>query len=85
MLPVAFLFSSTVNAILPLWNISIIRVAGNGTAISLWYHDWGMGILKNIYEVLHTYAIDDTITLAQTAQMGLIEGMFRTELSTQAT
>ena len=80
-IPQCDLFSNTLKQALQFFDISVKFEPGNGANISLWNNNWGHGLLRLELPNLHTYAIDNSISLETAKLTTHISGLFRHNLS----
>ena len=68
-----------------MFNISVVRIPGEGSNIQFWIDNWGLGRLSYTYPNLYTYAIDSEARLREVLQSDSIQNCFRGNFSEEAT
>lgn len=53
--PNSNLFNKTLKDLYPMFNISVVRVPGDGSSIRFWKDNWGLGLLRICAIVIRTY------------------------------
>lgn len=85
-LPLTTVFAAISMEMKSFFNCSTKWALGDGGKISFWDHDWGLGVMRDCFQDLHTFSIDTDITLNQAVQalQNGIEILFHPTLSTTA-
>lgn len=62
-----------------------LRMPKQGNTVRFWEQDWGLGVLKNKFDMLYTFSTQQQTSLQQALQLTDAAEQFRENLSLQAT
>lgn len=84
LLPDSVFFNKTLLATQPFFYASILKIPHSGNKTSFWNNDWGLGILRDDYQMLFTYARNPEITLPEALGENILSNLLMHNISEPA-